>query len=100
MATQVRRPHQRVHAPKSVEAQTIVKPICCSTLLPGGQAGLISIDGNQYGLAYNSSRDTRTCDVTIHGYRLLTGEGKAYDVDETISFCDCPDSTYRVREGG
>src|SRR4051794_551566 len=98
MTSPVRRP--RIHAPKCVQAEIIHKAICPCTLMPSGAAGLITIDSKAYGFCYLAERDKQVGTITIHGYRLLTGEGKVYDIPESVDECCCPDSTFRQRLGG
>src|SRR4051794_41132095 len=95
MAT--RAPATRIAADKPVCSSMVRKPICPCRLIPTGCAGLVEINGKSYGLCYLAERDGATGDIQINGYRLMTGEGKVYDVPESLESCDCPDATYRSR---
>jgi hypothetical protein len=80
---------------KNVRAELLTRPIGPCALIPAGQPGQITINGDAYRLAYISHEFGQ-----VDGYQILKADGTVYDVSADLSTCDCPDGTYRIREGG
>jgi SWIM zinc finger len=92
MTTATRR---RVLPVRLDEATVIRKPICCCEILPAGLPGLVSINGKEYSWALNATLP-EVGEPIVHGHRLTCLEtGKVYDIDATLTSCDCPDFVFR-----
>src|SRR5262245_38205653 len=77
----------------SADVTVLRKPIYTCELLPHGHAGLITINGQKYGLQCLGG-DPR------EGYRLHSVKnGEVYDVDTESGYpvCDCADYTFNER---
>lgn len=59
-----------------------------------GAPGEILINGKAYLLGRHSHG------FRLGGYNAAKDEGTCYDIPLDCSSCDCPDATYRQREGG
>jgi hypothetical protein len=80
-------PRRRVNPARLTACTCTSRPVYCCTLLPQGQAGLISINGQDYGLRPLGRGPEG-------GYRFYkVKDGKVYDVDTSAGYaeCDCPD---------
>jgi hypothetical protein len=91
-----RRPYNPEAPPVSGVVRLIAPPVAPCVLIPGGQAGSVSINGDTYALTFivHEAGD-------VNGYHIVKdATGSAYDLPADLSTCDCPDATYRVRPGG
>jgi hypothetical protein len=74
--------------PKSVKG---VKPVSWRWVRRIGdgdrETGLLEINGALYGVY-----------LTSGGFRVVKGDGTAYDVNGERFACNCPDATYRGRQ--
>jgi hypothetical protein len=86
---------RKVYPPAALSSCTCtVRPAAPCDLCPAGLPGQVHVNGTAYALAYNATLPS-TGQVIIHGYVLLKGDGKRYDVGP--EGCDCPDAVFRSR---
>jgi hypothetical protein len=98
--TRVKR--RKVHPPAvCCEPHLIRAPIYPCTLVPEGKAGILIIGEKVYAITPVAELPPEG-DVLVRGYSLLQSDGKRYDVSlaAPVETCDCPDGTFREREGG